>query len=289
MSKVIKLKRGLDIPLKGKAEKVIIKPDLARNFAVKPVDFHGIRPKMMVHADDTVKAGTPLFFDKYNPDVFFTSPVSGKVVAINRGERRKILEVVIKRDDTMKYEEFQKSDPLKLSREEIAGRLLKAGLWPLLVQRPYGIIPRPGDVPRSIFISGFDTAPMAPDLDFVMQGTTIHLNVNADIPVADVYANASGVRFELFLRTSSCRKSGCADTSHIDPLHKNGTVWHIAPQDVLALSGALFLNGVVDFTSIVALTGSEVIKSKILHNTMLGDSVNNLLKDNVKKRERENY
>jgi Na+-transporting NADH:ubiquinone oxidoreductase subunit A len=297
MSKVIKLKKGLNIPLKGKAERVVTEPDLAKNFAVKPIDFYGIRPKMMVHADDQVKAGTPLFFDKYNPDVFFTSPVSGKVVAINRGERRKILEVVIKRDDSMKYEEFEKSDPLKLNREEIVGRLLKSGLWPLLIQRPYGIIPRPGDVPRSVFISGFDTAPLAPDLDFVMQGTSgdfqagihvlgkltdglVHLNVNGDNPVSEVYSNAAGVQLNYISGPHPAGNPG-VQIHHIDPIHKNGTVWHISPQNVLVI-GRLFLKGIVDFTRLVALTGSEVIKPHY-YRTIMGASVSNILKDNLKE------
>jgi Na+-transporting NADH:ubiquinone oxidoreductase subunit A len=297
MANVIKLKKGLDIPLKGKAEKELVSPEPANNFAVKPVDFHGIRPKMLVHTGDQVKSGTPLFFDKYNPDVFFTSPVSGKVVAINRGERRKILEVVIKRSEPLTYEEFERSDPLKLSRGEITGRLLKAGLWPLFVQRPFGIIPKPGDVPRSVFISGFDTSPLAPDYNFIMQGKDeefqsginvlgkltdgkIHLNVNADLPVPDVYLNATGVQLNYFSGPHPAGNPG-VQIHHLEPLHKNGKVWHIGPQDLLVI-GRLFLKGIVDFSRVVALTGSEVLKPRY-YRTIMGASVSNMLKDNLKE------
>ena len=205
MSKVIRLRKGLNIPLKGKAEKILVNQGLPDKFAVKPVDFPGIRPKMLIKPDDEVKAGTPLFFDKYNPGVMFASPVRGRVVAINRGERRRILEVVIKHGGSMEYEDFGKADPASLDRDAITGLLLKSGLWPLFRQRPYGIIPRPGETPRSIFISGFDTAPLAPDYDFVMQDSgnefrkgidvikkltdgKVYLNLNADYPPSDVFA-----------------------------------------------------------------------------------------------------
>jgi Na+-transporting NADH:ubiquinone oxidoreductase subunit A len=298
MSKVIKLKKGLNIPLQGKAAKELIKTGLSKNFAVRPDDFFGIRPKMMVRADDHVKAGTPLFFDKYNPDVFFTSPVSGKILAVNRGERRKILEVVIRRDEEMVYEEFAKSDPLKLSGEEIAGRLLQAGLWPLIKQRPYGIIPKPGSRPRSIFVSGFDTAPLAPDYSFIMEesnaaefqaginvlgrltGGKVHLNVSADSPVPGIYANTSGVQLNYFSGPHPAGNPG-VQIHYLDPIHKNGQVWHIGPQDLLVI-GRLFLNGKVDFSRIVALTGSEVLKPRY-YRTMMGASVDNLLKENTRE------
>ncbi len=297
MSKVIKLRKGLNIPLKGKAEKVLVNPGLPDQYAVKPVDFPGIRPKMLVRIDDQVRAGTPLFFVKYNPDLFFTAPASGRVVAVNRGERRKILEVVIKAGDEMIYEEFGKADPHKLSREEIVRRLLKSGLWPLLRQRPYGIIPKPDSNPRSIFISGFDTSPLAPDYDFIMQNSAgefqagidvlskltdgkIHLNVNAAYPPSEVFTKASGVQLNYFSGPHPAGNPG-VQIHHIDPVHKNGTVWYIGPQDLLVI-GRLFLKGVVDFSRIVALTGSEIINPRY-YRTMMGASADYLLKDNIKE------
>ncbi len=295
MSKVIKIKKGLNIPLKGKAEKVLTDPGLPGKFAVKPIDFPGIRPKMLVRPDDAVKAGTPLFFDKYKPGVMFTSPVSGRVVAVNRGERRKILEVVIKRDDRIDYEDFGKADPGSLDRKDVVERLLKSGLWPLLRQRPYGIIPGPNDTPRSIFISGFDTAPLAPDYDFVMQdsrsefrtgidvlkklsGGKVYLNLNGDYPPSDVFKDLSGIEYNYFSGPHPAGNVG-VHIHHLDPVHKNGAVWYINPQDILVL-GRLFLNGTVDFSRIIALTGSEIVKPRY-YRSMMGASVNILVKDNV--------
>ena len=296
MSKVIKLKKGLNIPLKGKAEKVLVKPEQATLFAVKPADFQGIRPKMIVKPDDEVKAGTPLFFDKYNPDVLFTSPVSGRIVAVNRGERRRILEVVIKSDGQFSYEESGKADPGSLNRDEIVSRLLKTGIWPFFRQRPYGIIPKPEEKPRSIFISGFDSAPLAPDYDFIMQDTAaefqagidvlrkltdgkIHLNLNSDYPPCDACLNARGVEINYFSGPHPSGNPGI-QIHHIDPVHKNGTVWYINPQDLLVV-GRLFMRGIADFSRIVALTGSEVLKPRYFR-TIMGASVDNLLKDNLK-------
>ena len=116
MSNVIKLKRGLDIQLKGRAEQILEQMDRPDTFAIKPTDFHGLTPKLAVKEGDKVKAGSALFFDKYQPDVKYVSPVSGEVVAINRGERRKILEVVVKADGENQSEEFRKANPAGLSR-----------------------------------------------------------------------------------------------------------------------------------------------------------------------------
>jgi Na+-transporting NADH:ubiquinone oxidoreductase subunit A len=296
MSKVIKLKKGLDIPLLGKAENLLEKPALPRVYAVKPIDFPGIRPKMVVRADDEVRAGSPLFFDKYNPGVMFTSPVSGRVVTINRGERRKILEVVIKSDEKMQYQEFEKVNLQSISREDVVNNLLKAGLWPLLRQRPYGIIPRPEVEPRSVFISAFDTAPLAPDYNFVMNGKdrefqtginvlrkltrgTVHLNLNADNPGPEVFTSATGVQVNYFSGPHPAGNPG-VQIHHLEPVHKNGIVWYIGPQDVLVL-GRFFLHRKVDFSRIVALTGSEVLNPKYYHY-MMGASVDSIVKDNVR-------
>jgi Na+-transporting NADH:ubiquinone oxidoreductase subunit A len=163
MSDVIKIKKGLTINLQGKAERIFVKAKPAELYAVKPPDFHNLVPKLTVKEGDLVKAGTPLFFDKYKPEVKFTSPVSGTVQEINRGERRRILEVIIKPDETINYESFKAADPGSLSREDILKNILDSGLWPSIRQRPYNLIADPAQTPKSIFISAFDTAPLAPE------------------------------------------------------------------------------------------------------------------------------
>ena len=173
MSEVIKIKKGLDIKMIGKADKIFIKAEPSQRYAVKPTDFKGLTPKVVVKPEDRVKAGTTLFFDKYRPEIKFASPVSGTVTEIRRGERRKILEVVVEQDGKFEYEDFGKQPVNDLKKEEIISKMLKSGIWPFIRQRPYGTIANPNDVPRDIFISAFDTSPLAPDNDFIITGHTI--------------------------------------------------------------------------------------------------------------------
>jgi Na+-transporting NADH:ubiquinone oxidoreductase subunit A len=297
MSKVIKIKRGLDIRLKGKAEKIVVKAENAEIYAVKPIDFLYIRPKLTVKIGDKVKAGTVLFFNKYLPDVRFTSPVSGTIKAVNRGERRAILEVLIEPDREMQYESFLKADPASLTREQIIDNLLKSGLWPMIKQRPYGIIANPEAKPKSVFISAFDTSPLAPDFDFIVQGNQeafqaginalakltegkVNLNVNADYPPSDVFSKAGNVQLN---QSTGPHPAGnvCVQIHHLDPVHKNSVVWTVNPQDVITI-GRLFLKGVYDASRIVALTGSEVLNPKY-YKTMIGASIKNLITNNTKE------
>ena len=149
MSKVIKIKRGLDIKLKGAAEKIISTAKPTITYAVKPTDFPGVTPKITAQPGEKVKAGTTLFFDKGQPDVKFASPVSGVVKAVIRGERRRILEVVVEAGGEIQYQDFKAADPDSLSREEVVKKIQDAGLWPVIRQRPYSVIARTGKEPRS--------------------------------------------------------------------------------------------------------------------------------------------
>jgi len=157
------LKKGLDIRLKGGAEKILAGEVISGLYCVKPTDFPGLTPKLDVKTGDKVLAGTPLFHDKIRPEIIFTSPVSGKVHSIIRGERRRLLEIVVEKEGD-KFIESGRSDPARLTRENIKEALLKSGLWPAVRQRPYHIVARPDDMPKAIFISGFDTSPLAPVL-----------------------------------------------------------------------------------------------------------------------------
>lgn len=181
MSQTYKIKKGLDIILKGTAEKVISDQLKPGSYALKPADFKGLVPKLQVKEGDTVKAGTPLFVDKNREAVCFTSPVSGSVKAIVRGERRVILEVVVESDGMFASESFITGNPLQLEPGLIRDTLLRSGLWPAIRQRPYNVVANPDDKPKAIFISAFDSAPLAPDADFVMQGseTDFQVGLNA--------------------------------------------------------------------------------------------------------------
>ena len=148
MAKIIKIRKGLNIRLKGKAEKIFIRANQADYYAVKPTDFPGLIPKLTVKEGDRVKAGSPIFFDKYKPDVLYTSPVSGLISEIVRRERRRILEIVIEAEKDIEYLPFEKAEPLKLTRDEIITNLLKSGMWPFIRQRPYAIVAHPEDEPN---------------------------------------------------------------------------------------------------------------------------------------------
>ena len=303
MSKVIKIKRGLNIPLAGVPEKVLIRSDVAETYAVKPTDFPGITPKLNVQVGDKVKAGSALFHDKNRTDIVFASPVSGEVIEVRRGDRRVILEVVVKTDGNVDYEQFTVSNPSALTKDQITEQLLKSGVWPFIRQRPYGVIANPSDTPKSIFISCFDTAPLAPDMDFVVNGeneafqagidalqkfTTdkIHLGLNADYPPSAVFAKAKGVELHYFTGPHPAGNVG-VQIHHIDPINKGDIVWVINPQDVIII-GRLFLNGVYDATRVIALAGSDVEKpryTRVISGARIDSIVkNNLIKTDVEHR-----
>ena len=180
MGKFIRLKKGFDINLAGKASLKLAQTEQPETFAIKPTDFYGIyMPKVVVNEGDIVKAGSPLFHDKKNENIIFTSPVSGEVVEIKRGERRKLLEVKILADKTVEHLSFTKysvSEIANLTRDQIQQQLLKSGVWVNLVQRPFGIVADPAETPKSIFISGFDSHPLAPDYNFLFKGQEQYLS-----------------------------------------------------------------------------------------------------------------
>lgn len=291
MSKVINLKRGLDIRLKGEAEKVLGTSILAEKVAIKPTDFPGMMPKILVKVDQLVKAGEPVFFDKYNPEIFFTTPVSGQVIAINRGERRKVLEIIIKNDGKNESVVFTSADPQKLSREEVKNQLINSGLWPFLKQRPYGVLAKPSQTPKHIFISCFDSAPLAPDYEFILQGQTktLQTGINALAKLTDgkvylgirpeqangVFSSLSNVEINQFSGPHPAGNVG-VQIHHISPINKGEIVWTINPQAVVFI-GRLFETGRLDLSKTIALTGSEVNAPKY-YKCVHGASLESLLK-----------
>ncbi|MCB0574915.1 MAG: NADH:ubiquinone reductase (Na(+)-transporting) subunit A, partial [Saprospiraceae bacterium] len=168
MGNNISIRRGYDIRLQGAAEKTLSDIPVSDVVAIKPPDFRAVIPKMMVEPGDEVLAGQPLFFDKNRPNIRYASPVSGEVADIVRGEKRRIMEVRILADKGgMRYVEFPKEDPEALHREQIIDRLLESGCWNYIRQRPYSTVADPESLPKAIFVSCFDSAPLAPDLDYI--------------------------------------------------------------------------------------------------------------------------
>jgi len=302
MPKVINLKRGLNIRLKGDAEKVPGTSIEADKVALKPTDFPGLAPKILVKAGQEVKAGEPVFFDKYNPEILFTAPTSGEVLAINRGERRKVLEIVIKADGKNDSVEFTKADPQKLSRDEIKEQLKKSGLWPFLKQRPYGTVAKPESSPLHIFISGFDSAPLAPDFEFVLKGqaSDFQTGINAlskltdgriHVGIRPEQANGffSGIKNIEITQFSGPHPAGNVGIQihHVSPINKGDLIWTISPQEVIYI-GRLFETGRIDFTKIIALTGSEVTAPKY-YKVIHGTNLSGLLKKATKQEGKERF
>ncbi|MAW65944.1 MAG: NADH:ubiquinone reductase (Na(+)-transporting) subunit A [Flavobacteriales bacterium] len=170
MSVQVKLKKGADIKLKGVATRIKVDAKPSEVLAIKPSDFHGVIPKLILREGAKVKAGTPIFFDKENEKIKFSSPVSGEIVEIVRGARRVILEIKIKSDGSNSFEDFGITDIETASVEELKGKLLNSGLWPFIKQRPFNCIANPEDQPKAVFVSAFDTHPLAPDYDFILEG-----------------------------------------------------------------------------------------------------------------------
>lgn len=290
MSQVIKLKKGLDILLKGEAKRELTRLPLVHAYALKPEDFPGVTPKLLVRVDDAVKVGTPLFFDKYRPQILFTSPVSGKVSAIVRGEKRKILEVVITPEAEQVYETFEVPAVGAADREQIKSLLLNAGLWPMIIQRPYGIIANPQDTPKSIFVSGFDSAPLAPDMNFVLENEAENLETGfallGKLTDGKVYLGlkngTSGVlnqvknaEIRLFEGPHPAGNVG-VQIHHIDPINKGDVVWTVDVQHV-AMIGRFFRTGKVDMSKIIALTGSETAQPRYF-SVIAGLPINSIVR-----------
>ncbi|TDD94733.1 Na(+)-translocating NADH-quinone reductase subunit A [Flavobacterium cellulosilyticum] len=299
MSLFIEIKRGLNLKLIGEAEKTIQDLPIADVFAIKPNDFTGLHPKLLVKVGDTVLAGTPLFYNKNNEAIIVSSPVSGEVIEILRGDKRVILEIKILADREIKYASFPKSKPNDLNREEIIEKLLNSGAWPFIRQRPYGCIANPSENPKSIFISAFDSSPLAPDNDFIMSGKEIdfqtgldvlkkltdgkiHLNVQHKTTPASIFSNAKSVQINKISGPHPAGNIG-VQIHHIDPINKGEAVWCINPQDVLIL-GKLFNEGLFDATRTIALTGSQVNTPKY-YKTIVGCSIKNILADGGLKKE----
>lgn len=275
MSNYIHLRKGLDIPIEGKAEARISKTIVPDIVAVKPTDFRGVTPKLLVKEGDTVKAGTALFKDKLRQEILFVSPCSGTVEAIVRGEKRKLLEIRVKADKETEYENFPVLEA-NASREQIVEHLLKGGMWPVLKQRPYGTIPNINDVPRDIFISAFNSAPLAADLSFVLKDEIdniqagidvlskltsgkIHVSLNADEEAATPFRNLKGVVFHTFKGMHPAGNAG-VQIHHIAPVRKGETVWTV-DMHLLAVLGNFVKTGICKMEKTVAVTGPRALNA----------------------------
>ena len=296
MSEVIKIRKGLDIKLVGQAEKKIseVKSD---TYALKPPDFVGVFPKMFLKEGDPVKAGTPVFFDKYRDNIVFSSPVSGTIKEIHRGAKRKMLEVRIDSNGKMEYEDYGAADPLSLDRKQVIEKLMKSGVWANIRQRPYSVISNPESEPKAIHISAFDTAPLGPDMDFLVEQDAkafqaginaltkltngkVHLNVREGQTQSRVFLDAKGVQVNRFNGPHPTGNVG-VQIHHLDPVNKGDVVWYLTPVAVIFV-GRLFLTGTYDVTRLISFCGSEVKDPQYL-KVITGTAIAPIIKDRIKE------
>jgi Na+-transporting NADH:ubiquinone oxidoreductase subunit A len=295
MSKTIKIRKGVDIKLIGQAEKVLARLDRPEVFAIKPTDFHGLIPKLVVKEGQEVKAGHVLFYDKYNERIKFTSPVSGEIAEIRRGDKRKILEVRILADREDRFEDFGAADPKSLTREAVIEKMLNSGVWPLMRQRPFATIANPDHKPKAIFVSAVDSAPLAADSNFVckdqqnlfqkgidalgkLTSGKVHLNVWDDSSKSSSFTGITGVQLNKFDGPHPVGNVG-VQIHHLDPMNKGEVVWFLYPQDVLTV-GRLFHEGHFNAKRIVALAGSEVKQTKYFE-TIIGAQIKKMVAGNL--------
>ena len=272
MANVIKLHKGLNINLKGKPAQEFFdvkQPDI---YAIVPDDFHGVTPKVVVKEQEYVTAGGTLFVDKNHPEVKFVSPVSGVVTSVERGERRKVLSISIAAAKEQDYEEFGKKDVSTLTGEQVKAALLEAGLFSFIIQRPYIVVADPNAKPKGIFVSAFDTNPLAADFEFVLKGqekdfqtgldalakmAKTYLNISVE-QKSPALTNAKNVTVTAFDGPNPAGNVG-VQINHISPINKGETVWTLRAEEVIFI-GRLFNTGRVALTRTIALTGSEVKK-----------------------------
>lgn len=274
MSKNIKLCKGLDIKLVGKAQAVVENAPMAKSYAVSPLDYENVTPKLLVKVGDKVEVGTALFFDKKDPRILFTSPVSGTVSAINRGEKRKLLNVAIEPDQAQSVKELKVVNAAEANRSEIVEMLLESGLWTRIVERPYGVIANPDATPKAIFVSAFDSAPLAPDYNFVLKEekaaieagmallarlTDGKLHLSARKGDEGFMSSIKGVEYHTFSGKHPVGNVG-VQIHHIDRIAKGDIVWTVNIQDV-AIIGRFAMTGKLDMTKIIAVAGSEAQKA----------------------------
>lgn len=299
MGKFIRLRKGFDINLSGKSAPKVVEPETADTYVIKPTDFNGLyMPKPLVKAGDAVKAGTPLFQDKRFGNVNYASPVSGEVVEVKRGEKRKLLEVKILADRKMEYETFKRysiSEIANLSAQEIKEQLVRSGVWPNFIQRPFGVVADPDVTPKSIHISAFDSSPLAPDYGILFKGQDhlfqvgvdilrkltagpVNVNVHSTTEISTTFSQVKGAELNKF---AGPHPAGCVGVQihHIDPVNKGDIVWTIGPFGVIQI-GKLFTNGIYDASRIINVAGPEV-KTPQYYKVHTGAAISKIVKGNL--------
>ena len=288
MSQSIRIKRGANLNLRGKAEKILIDAYPSKTVALKPENFFSIVPKLIIKEGDFVAKGEQIFYSKNNPEILFVSPVSGYIKEIRRGAKRKILEIVIQvqKSDVVKHE----IRPLnKLNRSDVVNILLKSGAWPFIKQRPYGILADPSLTPKSIYISTLSTAPLDVDFEFLLKNDKKYFQLGIDVlnkltnePInLSVDGYFSGF-FEKIKGVNLIQVKGPHPAGNISvqiqkhqPLNMGEKIWEVRPEDVANI-GMLFYSGEFSAQRTIAVAGSSVLKPKYI-KSVIGAPVSSLI------------
>lgn len=293
--KSVILKKGLDLTLEGKASKQVLELPVEGIYGIRPDNFRGIKPRPLVKPGDSVEVGSPIFCNKENQRQLFCSPVSGTVVDVERGERRKIEYIKIQADGKQTAKDFDVKNPELLNAEQVVDILCETGLLFGIRKRPYDIIATPDDMPRSIFCSAFNKMPLAAELDFILSKNldAFQMGVNALARIApfhlgispeekDVLGSVQNAETVVFDGPNPSGNVG-VQINHVSPINKGETVWTIAPEEVIAI-GRLFKNGQNDLRRTFALAGSEIISPQY-YTAPLGAPLDSLLKSQLKTEE----
>lgn len=294
------LSKGFELKLAGQAKQEIVAGQ-AKTFAIQPPNFLDISPipKVEVEVGDEVSVGDILFFDKKRPDVKYVSPVSGEVVAINRGDKRSIASVVILADKSFKYKALTPPNLETTSREDLIAFLKESGNFVFFNQRPFDTIPDDGVSPKNIFVTTFDSAPLAPDLSLVAEGNEEAFQKGVDVlnkltdgkvylgldgrkgkKVSSVFKNVNGAELNYFNGKHPVGNVGI-QIHHLAPIKSGDKVWTLTVQELISL-GKCFLDGKFNGERIVALTGVQLNDSKYVR-TYIGANIGELLSGNIKE------
>lgn len=292
MTRVIKIRKGLDIHLKGKSEKVKTGISLSDEVGLSPLSFPGLTPKVVVKDGDHVKAGEALFVNKRCQSVSFASPVSGIVTSVVRGERRKVLNVILKPDTTQEFVDFGKKDVESLSRQEVIDSLLASGLFGYINQLPYAVSTTPETNPKSIYVSALRDKPLAADFEFELIGNEndFQTGLTALSKIAKTYLGigrsqsseslrgAKDVEVNIFDGPCPAGNVG-VQINNTNPINKGEVVWTVDPT-VVIFFGRLFNHGKVDLRRIIAVAGSEV-KKPAYAEVVVGQKISSILSNNI--------
>ena len=288
MANVIRLRKGLNINLKGRASEQVSKTVVSGEYALVPDGFVGVTPKVVVHEGDYVKAGDALFVNKHYPDVKFSSPVSGQVVAVERGERRKVLCVKVKAENEQHYQGFDTLDVKAADGSQVIDLLLKAGLFGYINQLPYAVSTNPTVMPKAIFVSALRDMPLAADFEVELKSNEEafqtglpalsriakkYLGIGAKQQAAAL-VNAKNVEVNVFDGPCPAGSVG-VQVNHINPLNKGEVVWTVNPSAVIFF-GRLFVTGKVDLTRTIAVAGS-MVKEPSYVSTLVGTPLSVIL------------